>query len=353
MNKKTTILLHVASWLAILCAPLMYIDRSATFDVLRYLFFSMTPALLMVVFYSNYVWFVPKYYIPGNRTQFSIINICMVILLSVFLHLWMDFGHNVFPTPHRIPRKVDIIENHRALIFAIRDIFNMTIAAAMATMMRLAENWHKSELARQEAEKERTKAELSNLRSQIKPHFMLNTLNNIYALTSFAPERARKAIEQLSSLLRHILYENEKPEISINEEVEFIGDYIALMQLRVTNNVDIQFDTQIPQGCFAKIAPMILISLVENAFKHGISPTKPSFIHINISADNNQINCTIKNSNYPKLANDKSGHGIGLFQVSRRLELNYKNRYQWNKGISDDGMVYSSQITIYLQKNHY
>ena len=123
MNKKTTILLHVASWLAILCAPLMYIDRSATFDVLRYLFFSMTPALLMVVFYSNYVWFVPKYYIPGNRTQFSIINICMVILLSVFLHLWMDFGHNVFPTPHRIPRKVDIIDNHRALIFAIRDIF--------------------------------------------------------------------------------------------------------------------------------------------------------------------------------------------------------------------------------------
>lgn len=277
----------------------------------------------------------------------------MVILLSVFLHLWMDFGHNVFPPPHRIPRKVDIIENHRALIFAIRDIFNMTIAAAMATMMRLAENWHKSELARQEAEKERTKAELSNLRSQIKPHFMLNTLNNIYALTSFAPERARKAIEQLSSLLRHILYENEKPEISINEEVEFIGDYIALMQLRVTNNVDIQFDTQIPQGCFAKIAPMILISLVENAFKHGISPTKPSFIHINISADNNHINCTIKNSNYPKLANDKSGHGIGLVQVSRRLELNYKNRYQWNKGISDDGMVYSSQITIYLQKNHY
>ena len=330
MNKKTTILLHVASWLAILCAPLMYIDRSATFDVLRYLFFSMAPALLMVVFYSNYLWFVPKYYIPGNRTHFSIINICMMILLSVFLHLWMDFGHTVFPEPHRIPRKVDIIENHRALIFAIRDIFNMTIAAAMATMMRLAENWHKSELARQEAEKERTKAELSNLRSQIKPHFM-----------------------QLSSLLRLILYENEKPEISINEEVEFIGDYIALMKLRVTNNVDIQFDTDIPQGCFAKIAPMILISLVENAFKHGISPTKPSFIHINISADNNHINCTIKNSNYPKLANDKSGHGIGLVQVSRRLELNYKNRYQWNKGISDDGMVYSSQITIYLQKNHY
>ena len=351
MNKKTTILLHAASWLAILCAPLMYIDRSTTFDVLRYLFFCMAPALLMVVFYANYLWLVPKYYIKGNRLHFSIMNICMMITLAVFLHLWMDFGHTIFPLPHRLHKNFDNGEDEKAIIFAIRDIFNMTIAAAMATMMRLAENWHKSELARQEAEKERTKAELSNLRSQIKPHFMLNTLNNIYTLTSFSPERARKAIEQLSSLLRHILYENEKPEISINEEVEFIGDYIALMKLRVANNVDIQYDTNIPEGCFAKIAPMILISLVENAFKHGVSPTNPSFIHINIIADDNHIDCTIKNSNYPKLANDKSGHGIGLVQVSKRLELNYQNQYEWFKGISDDGKVYTSQIIIYLRRN--
>ena len=79
MNKKTTILLHAASWLAILCAPLMYIDRSTTFDVLRYLFFCMAPALLMVVFYANYLWLVPKYYIKGNRLHFSIANICMMI----------------------------------------------------------------------------------------------------------------------------------------------------------------------------------------------------------------------------------------------------------------------------------
>ena len=135
--------------------------------------------------------------------------------------------------------------------------------------------------------------------------------------------------------------------------MEFIGDYIALMKLRVATNVDIQYDTNIPEGCFAKIAPMILISLVENAFKHGVSPTNPSFIHINIIADDNHIDCTIKNSNYPKLANDKSGHGIGLVQVSKRLELNYQNQYEWFKGISDDGKVYTSQIIIYLQRNHY
>lgn len=274
----------------------------------------------------------------------------MVIALAVFLHLWMDFGHSVFPGPHRLHKKAEIIENHRALIFAIRDIFNMTIAAAMATMMRLAEKWHKSELARQEAEKERTKAELSNLRSQIKPHFLLNTLNNIYALTAFSPERAQKAIEQLSVLLRHILYENEQSEISISDEIEFISNYISLMQLRVTNNVNINFVTNIQEDCNAMIAPMIFISLVENAFKHGISPTKPSFINISIDADNDTIKCTIMNSNFPKYADDKSGHGIGLKQVDRRLELAYSGRYKWVKAVSEDGKTYTSEIEIFYKK---
>lgn len=258
----------------------------------------------------------------------------------------MDWGHHIFNETPTHKHAVDFVENHKAWFFSIRDIFNMTFAAAMGAMLRLSENWHKSEVARQEAEKERTKAELSNLRSQIKPHFMLNTLNNIYALTSFSPERAQKAIEQLSSLLRHILYENERSEISINDEIEFIGNYISLMRLRVTNNVDIDFVTDIPKDCNTMIAPMIFISLVENAFKHGISPTKPSFIHISISVSNNTVRCLIKNSNYPKLENDKSGHGIGLKQVDRRLELAYSGRYKWIKGVSEDKTTYTSEIVI-------
>lgn len=346
MNKKITILLHIAGWLVLLCSPLMFIDRSATFDIVRYLFFSVNTVVLMIAFYINYLWLVPRYYVRGNRPRYYIINATVIIGLAIFMHFWMDFGHGLFQEPKNRPHIADFIEKNKFIIFVIRDIFNMTIAAAMATMMRLAENWHKSQLALQEAEKERTMAELKNLRSQIKPHFMLNMLNNIYALTSFSPEMARKAIEQLSSLLRHILYENEKPEISINEEVKFISDYINLMRLRISSDVDVRYVTNIPEGCTTKIAPMIFISLVENAFKHGISPTSPSFIHISISADKDTIDCTIKNSNYPKQADDKSGHGIGLVQVARRLELSYGGRYTWNKGISEDGKTYTSKIII-------
>ena len=346
MNRKIYILIHIVGWLAFFCSPMMFIDHSSNIDMLRYLFFSMMPFVLMVVFYINYFWLVPRYYIRGNHPRYYIINIISFVVFLIFLHLWMDWGHHIFndTPPHK--HAVDFVENHKAWFFSIRDIFNMTFAAAMGAMLRLSENWHKSEVARQEAEKERTKAELSNLRSQIKPHFMLNTLNNIYALTSFSPERAQKAIEQLSSLLRHILYENERSEISINDEIDFIGNYISLMRLRVTNNVDINFVTDIPEDCNTMIAPMIFISLVENAFKHGISPTKPSFIHISISVSNNTVKCLIKNSNYPKLENDKSGHGIGLKQVGRRLELAYSGRYKWIKGVSEDKTTYTSEIVI-------
>lgn len=348
MNSKISIFLHIAGWSILLCSPLMYIDWSAGFDIARYLFFSVNTFTLMVAFYVNYLSLVPRYYIPGDHTRFYIINVIMVMALAVFLHVWINYGHGMFQEPkHHRPHIADFVRNNLMLIFTVRDIFNITVAAAMATIIRLAENWHKSELALQEAEKERTKAELKNLRSQIKPHFMLNTLNNIYALTSFSPEKAREAIEQLSGLLRHILYENEKQEISIHDEVRFISDYISLMRLRVPGNVDVRYVTNIHEDCHATIAPMILISLVENAFKHGISPTNPSFIHINITADNDTVECTIRNSSYPKCADDKSGHGIGLVQVAKRLELSYANRYSWTKKLSDDGKTYTSKIIIY------
>jgi LytS/YehU family sensor histidine kinase len=86
--------------------------------------------------------------------------------------------------------------------------------------------------------------------------------------------------------------------------------------------------------------------LVENAFKHGVSPTEPSFIHISIEADEQQMICDIQNSNHPKAANDHSGHGIGLQQVQRRLDLAYPGRYTWQRHISDDGKIYQSKITL-------
>ena len=190
-------------------------------------------------------------------------------------------------------------------------------------------------------------AELGNLRSQINPHFLLNTLNNIYALTAIDHTRAQSAIQQLSNMLRHMLYDNQEQLVSLFDEVQFIENYINLMKIRLPQTVDVKFEKDL-ENPNTKVAPLLFISLVENAFKHGISSTEPSFIHMSMTQKGNSLCVIIENSNFPKSEKDRSGHGIGLQQVQRRLDLAYYERYEWTKGVSDDGTVYSSTIKITL-----
>ena len=129
--------------------------------------------------------------------------------------------------------------------------------------------------------------------------------------------------------------------------MEFIDNYVKLMRIRLPQSVDVSCQFSIVNSQLP-VAPLLFISLVENAFKHGVSPTEPSFIHVNIEADEQHIVCDIQNSNHPKTAGDHSGHGIGLQQVQRRLDLAYPNRYTWQRGTSDDGKIYQSKITLNL-----
>ena len=148
-------------------------------------------------------------------------------------------------------------------------------------------------------------------------------------------------------MLRHVLYDYEQPTVPLKDEVEFMKNYISLMKIRLPESVQVKADFHIVDSQL-RVAPMIFISLVENAFKHGISPTEPSFVSIAVDATEEEIVCDIQNSNHPKTASDHSGHGIGLQQVQRRLDLSYPNRYEWLRGISDDSKTYCSKIIIKL-----
>ena len=234
------------------------------------------------------------------------------------------------------------------MLFVARNIFNLSVVLFIATSMEISSRWHQMEDERIEMEAARKEAELANLRSQINPHFLLNTLNNIYALTAFDTEKAQKAIMELSKMLRHMLYDNQQNMVNLKEEIQFIGNYVNLMKLRLPQNVEVRFHSNYPEPCNIQVAPLIFISLVENAFKHGVSPTEKSFIDINISAEKDLLTCEIKNSNYPKTQQDRSGHGIGLQQVERRLNLSYPQRHTWKKGITDNGKQYYSKIEIQL-----
>lgn len=208
--------------------------------------------------------------------------------------------------------------------------------------------WNQDKAAQREALKSLTEAELKNLRNQLNPHFLLNTLNNIYALIAFDTDKAQQAVQELSKLLRYVLYDNQQMFVPLAKEIDFIKNYIELMRIRVSPQVTIETSFDIKPDSQTPIAPLLFISLIENAFKHGISPTEPSFIRIAIGETEDQIHCTIRNSNYPKTRTDKSGSGIGLEQVSKRLELIYPGNYQWERSLSADGSEYISSLKIKL-----
>ena len=341
MNKRLVVLLHVALWAIMFLGPVSFL-RSGNMTMAQFLLFSVSPLLMMVVFYMNYLWLTPRYFVTGKHRYYLLWNVLMVVCLGFFLHYSMVFAHDAFDIP--VPRKLTTLES---VSYIMHDIFNLAVSAAVATGIVLALRWQHNEEARLAAEAAKTEAELKNLRSQINPHFLLNTLNNIYALTAIDQTKAQEAIQQLSKLLRHMLYDNQEPFVALQDEIQFLENYVSLMKIRLSQNVEVTFDKHVKDP-YLKVAPLLFISLVENAFKHGISPTEPSFVHITMQEDGARLCVTIENSYHPKNEQDRSGHGIGLNQVQRRLDLAYPARYEWQKGVSEDNKTYTSQITITL-----
>ena len=340
MNKHLAGACHITLWAFMFLSPLTF-WRGTGITLGQYLMYCLDPLCLMIVFYLNYLYLAPKLFVSGKHRYDLLINLVLVISLGVMLHYWKEYTNEIYPVPGRQP---DVIDDFTR---TLRDSLNLAIFAAGSTALALARRYTTAAQKLQESEAARAKSEYLNLRSQINPHFLLNTLNNIYALTAIDQTRAQEAIQQLSKMLRHMLYDNLDSEVQLCDEVQFIENYINLMKIRLSENVDVKFVSKIGSPTI-KVAPLIFISLVENAFKHGISPTKPSFVHINIVAISDEISFTIKNSNHPKTNQDRSGHGIGLNQVQRRLELAYPDCYIWNKGVSEDESIYTSTIRIKL-----
>ena len=340
MNRHIAGLCHVALWAFLFLSPLTY-WRGTGIRFVQYLMYCMQPLMLMIIFYSNYLYLAPKFFVAGKHRYDLLINLVMITTFGIALHYWTDFANNLYGVHVRFDDAISDVTN------ILRDCLNFAIFAGGSTALALARKWFTADQKLQESEAARAKAELYNLRSQINPHFLLNTLNNIYALTAINQERAQDAIQQLSRMLRHMLYDNQESSVALSDELQFLENYISLMKIRLSANVDVTFthNVDVPG---VRIAPLIFISLVENAFKHGISPTEQSFVHIEINATDHEINCRIENSNHPKSNQDRSGHGIGLNQVQRRLDLAYPNHYKWVKGTNEDGTIYTSAIHIDL-----
>ena len=189
----------------------------------------------------------------------------------------------------------------------------MALVSALSVAIRMTENWYILEQEKKELENARSEAELQNLKSQLNPHFLFNTLNNIYSLIAIDPDRAQFAVHDLSRLLRHVLYEDNQKFVSLDHELNFMKSYIELMSLRLSGNVELKVDLP-DDGKSVLVAPLLFITLIENAFKHGVSPTEPSFLFISVSIGwkIQESAVTLKTVIFPKKETDRSGSGIGL-----------------------------------------
>ena len=309
-------------------------------DLNRFSFHILSPISFLIIFYLNYFVSIPRLLFRQKSILFIIANIVCISLLALGIRYASSFYH--IPPP-------DGNEPPPGYVFFFRDFTSLTFFVFISLAIRVGSQLQESEAARLEAVRSKTEAELKNLRNQLNPHFLLNTLNNIYALITFDTEKAQQAVQELSKLLRYVLYDNQEMFVPLKKEVGFIKNYIELMRIRVSPEVEIITDLRIKPDSQTPIAPLMFISLIENAFKHGISPTEPSHIHISLTEDSNSICCKIANSNHPKAESDKSGSGIGLEQVSKRLNLIYPGRHSWERGVSPDGKEYISTITVKLR----
>ena len=170
---------------------------------------------------------------------------------------------------------------------------------------------------------EKMKAELIFLKSQVSPHFFFNMLNNLYGLVAKDPQKAQELILKLSDMMRYSIYEGEKETVTIQEEIEFLKNYIALHKMRYHKEIIVDFKCDIDEN--QKVVPLLFIILLENAFKHGVENLRENaYIKMSLTTSQNEIRFVIEN-NYEKAKNQS---GIGLKNLKRRLELVYPNQHE-------------------------
>lgn len=192
-------------------------------------------------------------------------------------------------------------------------------------------------------ERHALQAEMDYLKYQINPHFFMNTLNNIHAMIDIDSEAAKEIVIELSKMMRYVLYDSEKQQTNLEQEVQFTENYVELMRVRYPSDVDVRFDVQRPLPVDAKVPPLLPIVFVENAFKHGVSYNRPSFVHIRLHCEDGNAVCEVRNSRHKNMQVEKGG--VGLENVRKRLDLLFGKDYEL---LTDDSREdeYSVKLTI-------
>jgi hypothetical protein len=340
------LLLHALTWM--LLALLLALQPGGWLPQKQ--FYSLQAGLFVAslgVFYLNIYWAVPQLLYRRRLLSYVLLVVVMAVGVALPYEQVQDALENryhsstasgnfslpssVFRSPGPPPgiggrRGGPRGRRHNWLNPAV--LFSTLLVLGLGTSVAAVQRGQREVEIRQALEQEKLSTELSWLKAQINPHFFFNTLNNIYALTLLDGDQAREAIHRLSRMMRYVLYDTQHATAPLSQELLFVRDYIDLMQLRLTDNIQVEYETpavvhEVP------IAPMILLTFIENAFKHGVSALAPSRIRISVRQPTpHTLEVEVRNSVFPgrPLALDENS-GIGLANTLRRLELLYPGRH--------------------------
>jgi hypothetical protein len=352
-----------AFWALLFASPLLFgrfengIDWNHIFKV----WFNYLPLLL--VFVVNRYILLPKLFFEGKKLSYFISILSIIGLISIGLFFYQAktilleqrrispaerFEKNGFqklaPSDYTMRERPPIEPRQNKPNF-IPPYANFLILAILLVGfdagLQISMRWANLEQEKIILQTENIENQLAILKNQVSPHFFMNTLNNIHALVDIDTDEAKKAIIKLSNLMRHLLYDSEEKMTPIKKEINFIESYIELMRLRFSEKVRIAIEIpdEIPNKL---IAPLLFTSLLENAFKHGISYHKDSFIKVILSFSENQLNFEIENSNHQKT--NENASGIGLENTKKRLDLIYKNNYTF--AINETEKIYRINLSV-------
>lgn len=332
--------LHLLLWLFIIYIYYVHLDYNAPY-LIRFTDFSIlnnTTAIIFVsVFYFHYLYIMPqvmksftwkKVFLGWLSSYLFFLVIRAFIEQGVILWIWGV--QNYYPGT---PVLFYIFDN---LYFSLIPILSSTITFIIIYLIRSLQ-------LNQIIKQEKNEVELRFLKSQINPHFVFNTLNNIYSLVYQKSEQALPAIDKLSQLMRYMTYETDTDHIELQKEINYIQDFIDLEKMRIAGQTHIILDIDIENPSLL-IPPLLLLPFIENGFKHGILTDQEHPFTIAIKQHNNllEIDTQNKTNNYNK---DKTS-GIGLANIHKRLDLQFPNKHTLN--ITEEENIFTCQLSIEL-----
>jgi len=349
-DKWIRVTLHTIVWIIVILFAVYVHNSFGGGNMLRLYGFYLHTLSAAIIFYVGYLWLVPRYFVQNKQLTYFLILIAF-ILVTHFVATFIErtfLNDPVADAKFREAMKIlngkDEVRKNGDLFGFLSHLVTSMLLSGFAIGLGVMEKLKQNEKKQKELEKEKLNSELAFLKNQVSPHFFFNTLNNIYSLIGIDGPTAQDSVLKLSKLMRYLLYESENGETLMSHEIDFMNNYIDLMKLRLSPRVELQIDFPKEFPDFS-IPPLLFVSFVENAFKHGVSHRDRSFIHIRMTIENDQINFVSENSmGKSSQPGDMQHSGIGLENVRKRLHLLFPDKHDLT--IEQNETVFHVELTI-------